>query len=146
MNFQGEYELLKRIFLPLMLSLCCALLLAACGGTDTATNTNTTTTTNKSTTTSPNSNTTSTTTTTTTSSTDKIGIADCDDFIAKYEACINAKVPEAARAQYKSSLEAWRKQWRDLAGNPQTKASLAAACKTAAEQTKASMKTFGCEF
>ncbi len=139
--------MLKRIFLPLMLSLCCALLLAACSGTETTTNTNTTTNVNKTTTTSPSSNTsTTTTTTTTTSSTEKIGIADCDDFIAKYETCINAKVPEAQRAQFKSGLEAWRKQWRDLAGNPQTKASLAAACKTAAEQTKASMKSFGCEF
>ena len=135
-----------------MLSLCCATLLLAAGcATDTATNTNTTTNistnVNKTTTTSPNANTTSTTTTTTTTtSTEKIGIADCDDFIAKYESCINAKVPEAARAQYKTGLEAWRKQWRDLAGNPQTKASLAAACKTAAEQTKTAMKTYGCEF
>ena len=132
-----------------MLWLCCAVLLVACSGTETSTNTSTATNVNKTTTTtSPNSNTTSTTTTTTTTtaSGDKIGIADCDDFIAKYDACINSKVPEAARAQYKTSLDAWRKQWRDLAANPQTKATLAAACKTAAEQTKTAMKSYGCDF
>ena len=34
---------------------------------------------------------------------DKIGVAECDDFIDKYEACITGKVPEAARAQVPGS-------------------------------------------
>ena len=151
--------MLKRIF-PLALFVASALLLAACGGTETSTNTttNTTTNVNKTTTTTttntptssattPAANTTSsTTTTTTTASGDKVGIAECDDFIAKYEACINSKVPEAQRAQYKPALDQWRSQWRQLAGNPQTKASLAQACKTAQDQAKTSMKTYGCDF
>lgn len=77
---------------------------------------------------------------------EKIGVPECDDFIAKYDACITGHVPEAARAQYKTSIEQWRTSWHKLAANPQTKATLAAACKTAAEQARTSMKTYNCTF
>ena len=140
---------MKRTFIPLVLCLGLGLLLVACGGSDSSTNTtnttNTTTTSNKG----GSSNTTSTTTTsntTSSSSGEKIGIAECDDFIAKYEACVNSKVPEAQRAQYKPTLEQWRSSWRSLASNPQTKGTLAGVCKTSLEQAKASMKSYGCDF
>ena len=77
---------------------------------------------------------------------DKIGIAECDDFLAAYDACVTGKVPEAARAQYKASIEQWRSSWKKLAGNPETRASLAAACKQSAEQARVQMKTFDCTF
>jgi hypothetical protein len=77
---------------------------------------------------------------------EKIGVPECDDFIAKYDACVSSKVPEAARAQYQASIEQWRNSWRTLAANPQTKATLAQACKTTAEQARVSMKSFACDF
>ena len=77
---------------------------------------------------------------------EKIGVPECDDFIAKYDACITNHVPEAARAQYKTSIEQWRTSWHKLAANPQTKTTLAAACKTAVEQARTSMKTYNCTF
>jgi hypothetical protein len=76
----------------------------------------------------------------------KIGVPECDDFLAAYETCVTSKVPEVARAQYKTGIEQWRASWRKLAENPQTKASLAAACKQSAEATRTSMKTYGCTF
>ena len=78
------------------------------------------------------------------SSGEKIGVPECDDFIAKYDACVSSKVPEAARVQYKSAVAEWRKSWKKLADNPATKGSLAAACKQAAEQQAAALKTYGC--
>ena len=77
---------------------------------------------------------------------EKIGVAECDEFIANYDACVSTKVPEAVRAQYKTALEQWRSGWRKLAENPQTKATLAAACKQSAEQARASMKSYNCMF
>ena len=77
---------------------------------------------------------------------EKIGVPECDSFIAAYDACISSKVPEAARAQYKTTIEQWRKSWRQLAANPNTKATLAQACKTSAEQASVSMKSFNCTF
>ncbi len=78
--------------------------------------------------------------------TESIGVAECDNFIAAYETCINDKVPEMARAQYKEGIAQWRASWQKLAGNPQTKASLVAACKQSMEQTSVAMKSYGCVF
>ena len=84
------------------------------------------------------------TTSGTTASGDKIGVAECDDFIAKYEACVSGKVPAAQQAAFKSSIETWRKGWKDLAANPQTKGTLTAVCKTQLDQAKTSLSSFGC--
>ncbi len=82
--------------------------------------------------------------TTASSTGDKIGVPECDDFIAKYEACVSGKVPEMARAQYQSAIKQWKDSWKKLAENPQTKGTLAAACKQAREQQEAALKTYGC--
>src|SRR6266850_2355930 len=84
------------------------------------------------------------TTTASASSSQKVGVAECDAFIAAYEACVNEKVPAAARAPLNSSLAQWRKSWRDLAANPQTKPTLVQACKSALEQARQSTKPYGC--
>ncbi|HEY3104248.1 MAG TPA: hypothetical protein VGJ69_11690 [Pyrinomonadaceae bacterium] len=77
---------------------------------------------------------------------DKIGVPECDDFIAKYDACVSNKVPEMVRAQYKDAIARWRSEWRKLAADPATKAQLAATCKQIAEQQNAALKSFGCSF
>jgi len=79
----------------------------------------------------------------TTSTGDKIGIPECDDYIAKYDAC-TPKVPEAGRAAYKNSLDQVRASWKKLAADPATRGSLAAACKQATETAAASWKMYGC--
>lgn len=132
--------MLKRTLL--IFAVLCAAILVGCSQTETTTNSNTTTTGS-----SDKPTTTATTTTTTTASTgEKIGIPECDDFITKYDACVSGKVPEAQRAQYQSTVKQWRDTWRQLAQNPMTKGTLAAACKQAAEQAKTSMKEYNCTF
>ncbi|HEY1403380.1 MAG TPA: hypothetical protein VGB05_04580 [Pyrinomonadaceae bacterium] len=140
--------MLKRLFMTLALCVSCTLLLAACG---TASNSNYAPATNA-----PATNTGKAATNTaapaatapasTAAAGDRIGVPECDDYIAKYEACVSGKVPAAARAQYESSLAQMRSSWRDLAANPQTRAGLAQACKTATETARQSMKPMGCEF
>lgn len=75
---------------------------------------------------------------------DKIGIEECDNFLTAYENCISSKVPEAARAQYKTALSTWRTQWKKAAENPQTRGTLAGICKQQMEATRASVKSLGC--
>jgi len=75
---------------------------------------------------------------------DKIGVAECDEYIEKYEACINSKVPEAQRAILKTSFEAQRKAFKDAAANPQAKAGLATGCKQAIETAKQSTSAYSC--
>ena len=80
------------------------------------------------------------------SSGDKIGVPECDEYIEKYEVCITGKVPEAARQQLQTSFEMMRKSWKDLAANPQTKSSLASACKQSQEAAKKSMSAYQCDW
>ncbi len=81
-----------------------------------------------------------------TSSADSVGVPECDEYIKKYEMCLNSKVPEAAKAATKDALDKTRKSWKDMAANPQTKAGLATACKTANDAAKSSMTAYGCEW
>ena len=133
--------MLKKLLILIALFASCALLLTACGGTSNGnSNTAGTENTNKATATS------SPAAPASTSAGDKIGIPECDNYLTKYEACVSGKVPDAARAQYKTSLEQTRKSWREMAANPQTKASLAKACQMATDQAKQTFKMFGCDF
>ena len=120
----------------------CAAILIGCNKTETGNGNTTTENSNKSKTAA----TPATTTSSTTAAGDKIGVPECDDFIAKYEACVSGKVPEVARAQYQSAIKQWKDSWKKLAENPQTKGTLAAACKTAADQQAAALKTYGCSW
>src|SRR5215831_6255118 len=129
----------------LVFSILCAAILIGCSKTEMS-NSNTAGNSNKSTTSTTGTSTTGTTsnTGTTSASGEKIGVPECDDYIAKYESCLRGKVPEAARAQLESSLKTARDTWRKSAENPQAKAGLAAACKQASDAAAASMKAYGC--
>ena len=124
----------------LLLCVVCALVLTGCSASEptnaTSGNANT-----AATASSP-----ATTTAATAPAAEKVGVPECDDFIAAYDACVSSKVPEAARAQYKASIAQWRSGWRKLAENPQTKATLVGVCKQQMESAQTSMKSFGCTF
>jgi hypothetical protein len=124
----------KTLFLAAVV-ICAALLLISCSKTDNANNSN-----------GGSSNNTNSGNKGggTTAGGTEVGVPECDAYLKKYEACINDKMPAAARDSAKSSLETTRKSWRDMAANPQTKASLGAACKQADEGAKAGMTAYGC--
>ncbi|HEX8721008.1 MAG TPA: hypothetical protein VF736_10290 [Pyrinomonadaceae bacterium] len=123
----------KLSLFALCLALCAAML--ACAGGDGPNVTGTKGTDN-----------TATATTSTASAGDSIGIAECDDFLKKYEACVSGKVPAAQQAAFKSSVETWRRSWKDLAANPTTKGTLAGICKTQLDQAKTSLSSYGCSW
>lgn len=127
--------------LSLLVCIAGGLVLIGCAGTETNTNTATTTNANK-----PATATTPASTTATTASADKIGVPECDEFIANYDACVSGKVPETVRAQFKTGMEQWRSSWKKLAENPQTKGTLANVCKQTVETARASMKAYNCTF
>ncbi|HEX8686885.1 MAG TPA: hypothetical protein VF654_10290 [Pyrinomonadaceae bacterium] len=123
----------KLSLFALCLALCAAML--ACAGGDGPNVTGTKGTDN-----------TATATTSTASAGDSIGIAECDDFLKKYEACVSGKVPAAAQATFKTSLDTWRSSWKQLANTPQGKAGLATACKSALDQAKTSLASYNCSW
>jgi hypothetical protein len=73
-----------------------------------------------------------------------LGVAACDDYLQKYEACVSARVPEAARDSLLKSLAASREAWRQAIASPGGADALAAACTQAREAAKASMQAYGC--
>ena len=82
----------------------------------------------------------------TTASANKIGIEECDTFLTAYDNCVTTKVPEAARAQYRTAINTWRTEWKKLADNPQTRGTLANVCKTQMETARTQFKSFNCTF
>lgn len=78
------------------------------------------------------------------SSAEDVGIAECDDYLRKYEACLSGNVPDEARAALQQSLDATRTAWRQAAANNQSAEALRGACIQAHESTRASLQAYGC--
>jgi len=84
--------------------------------------------------------------TTTAPAGDSVGVAECDEYIKKYEACLTKIAKDAPQAQpgLKTAFEAQRKAFKDAAANPQSKATLASTCKQAIDTAKASTSAYAC--
>ena len=145
---------MRAFVLTLAACAACAVLVACGAPAD-----NTTTTTNtKTTTTNASGNTTTTTTTTTntastaatpastTTTAAVTGVAECDEYISKYEACVKDKVPASMRAQMQTTLDASRNAWKTAASTPQGKATLAKTCTDALAAARQAMGSYGCTF
>lgn len=61
---------------------------------------------------------------------DAIGVKECDDYIAKYSACI-AKMPGAAKETAEKGFKTQKDAWRAAAATPQGKEGLKTGCKMA---------------
>src|SRR5437867_13055206 len=109
-----------RSVLAIASAICFAIVSFACGGyTSNATNNATV---NRAANTSTTSSTSTTTTTSNTATTagPNTGVAECDEYITKYEACLTtiaAKAPQAAPG-LKSSFEAQRDAFKKAASTP----------------------------
>jgi hypothetical protein len=75
-----------------------------------------------------------------------VGVAACDEFLAKYEACVSTKVPAAQQTSFKGMVDQMRSSWTTLAKAPEAKPQLEAACKGAIEQVKPMLQPHGCTF
>jgi hypothetical protein len=118
----------------------------ACGGAADNTNTVTTNATTNANTKAASTPAANTSANATASTGEKIGVAECDEFLAKYEACVKDKVPAAAQATFKTSLDQWRSSWKKLAENSATKGTLASVCKTSLDQAKTSLSSYNCSW
>jgi hypothetical protein len=74
------------------------------------------------------------------------GVPECDSYMRKYMACLDSKVPEAARPMLKQALDQTKAAWKQAASTPAGKAGLAAACTQAEATAKQSMAAYGCEW
>src|SRR5262245_14020327 len=74
------------------------------------------------------------------------GVKECDDYMKKYLACIDSKVPEAARSMVRQSLDTQKAQWKQAASTPEGRAAMANACKTATDTARQAMAAYGCQW
>ena len=72
------------------------------------------------------------------------GVPACDQYMKKYMACIDSKVPEQARAMMRQSLEQTKMQWKQAASTPQGRDGLTMACTQAETAAKQAMAAYGC--
>lgn len=73
-----------------------------------------------------------------------IGVAQCDDFMSKYAACIE-KMPKPARKPMLEALQQMSDASKDVAAGPGRDA-LAQGCKTADESSKKAFESMGCDW
>jgi hypothetical protein len=74
----------------------------------------------------------------------EFGVPECDDYLKKYLACIDSKVPESGRAMARQAVEQTKASWKQAASTPQGKDGLAMGCKAATDAAKQSMAAYGC--
>lgn len=74
----------------------------------------------------------------------EFGVPECDEYIAKYTACIDSKVPESARALIRQQLDATTASWKQAAATPEGRAGLTMGCKQAIEAARTAMQAYGC--
>jgi len=74
----------------------------------------------------------------------QIGVPECDEYLTKYESCIQGKVPESVRATFSQSMAQMRDAWKQAAATPQGKQGLAMGCKQALDAAKQAMSAYGC--
>src|SRR5262249_13016405 len=75
----------------------------------------------------------------------EFGVPECDDYMHKYVACVDSKVPEAGRAAMRQGLEQTKAAWKTAAATPQGKAGLAMGCTQALQAAKQMMSAYGCQ-
>lgn len=76
----------------------------------------------------------------------EFGVPECDEYLTKYMACIDSKVPEAARGMVRQQLDQTKAQWKQAASTPEGKQGLAMGCKAATDAARAAMQAYGCTF
>jgi hypothetical protein len=73
------------------------------------------------------------------------GVAECDEYMKKYLACVDKLAP-AAQTQARQALEQSRAAWKQAASTDQGKAALATTCKAASDAAAPSMRAQGCSW
>ena len=77
---------------------------------------------------------------------DAIGVPACDDYINKYTACVEDKIPVAQRALMQRSLMTMRQAWRKAAATEAGRQALSRGCETALVTARKSMAAFNCQW
>lgn len=73
-----------------------------------------------------------------------IGIVQCDDYLARVNACIHEKVPADKRAALTGEARQLFTTWKEAAADPQHRATLPQACSITRDVAKDELAKYGC--
>ena len=75
------------------------------------------------------------------------GVPECDKFVEKYVACVEARVPDDQKEKKMDELHEHRGRWRELGKMDQGKIAMGLSCRGVAQRLKRDLVVdFGCEF
>jgi hypothetical protein len=74
-----------------------------------------------------------------------IGVAECDEYLAKYDKCIE-KMPADKRAGIKQKLATMRESWNQATKKATDKSAFVTVCKQLLATSKETPNPFGCEW
>ena len=75
---------------------------------------------------------------------DRIGIAECDEYIDRYEACLAAHVPPEAADALRTTLQQTRANWRKSVAASNNPTAMAGVCNNARAAARPSLAARGC--
>jgi hypothetical protein len=76
-------------------------------------------------------------------SSDEVGVAECDDYINKYKACMS-KMPAEGRDIYQQGLDQMVDSWKQMPAG--SRSALAEGCKMSIENSRTAMQAMGCDW
>jgi hypothetical protein len=79
-------------------------------------------------------------------SSSNIGIAECDEYVAKVHRCIADHVPGDRKKSLEGSLARNRRAWTAMAANPGTRPALGQSCQLALHGVQTTMQRFSCNW
>ena len=75
------------------------------------------------------------------------GVPECDNFIMRYVACVERRVPDDHKARLMDDLHEHRAKWRELSRMEQGKLAVGLSCRGVAQRLKGGLTVdYGCEF
>ena len=78
---------------------------------------------------------------------ERIGVPQCDQFLDRYQRCIDQKVPNAERSEFQSALIDTRVRLRDaLVADPTSSPGLVKTCRELQKEAVLSTRKYGCQF
>jgi hypothetical protein len=77
---------------------------------------------------------------------EEIGVNECDDYVRKVNACLDAKVPADEQPAIRFQLDSQKTKWGKMALDAAQRDTLPTECKAAATLGAQSMEKYGCEF
>jgi hypothetical protein len=75
---------------------------------------------------------------------DAVGVAQCDQYLADYESCIAAHVPDDRKKALTEQVARNRAAWRSMAADPGARPGLPQACLLARETARTATRAYGC--